>query len=170
MPRSRRAQPHCQTDAGQQPRDDSAPTSASATTGDDSPAGDNVTETDASPSFDGPPAPDFELALSDGSTFALSAEQKPVYIVFWARKASARSSTCWQVCSAVGRPGFSPVGPLCISLFLRLDDVGLVHCYAQDHPISMTVRLALRTSYSRVPLKPSAMSLSVWVPLARLVT
>ncbi len=66
------------------PSDDSAPTSASATTGDDSPADDNVTETDASPSFDGPPAPDFELALSDGSTFALSAEQKPVYIVFWA--------------------------------------------------------------------------------------
>ncbi|MDX2344610.1 MAG: hypothetical protein QNL12_13190 [Acidimicrobiia bacterium] len=41
-----------------------------------------MTETDASSSFDGPPAPDFELALSDGSTFALSAEQKPVYIVF----------------------------------------------------------------------------------------
>ena len=41
-------------------------------------------EADPSPSFDGPPAPDFELALSDGSTFALSAEQKPVYVVFWA--------------------------------------------------------------------------------------
>lgn len=39
---------------------------------------------DAVPSFDGPPAPDFELALADGSTFVLSDEQKPVYLVFWA--------------------------------------------------------------------------------------
>ena len=38
----------------------------------------------AGPSFDGPPAPDFEMALSDGSTFSLSDEQKPVYLVFWA--------------------------------------------------------------------------------------
>jgi hypothetical protein len=37
-----------------------------------------------SPSFDGPPAPDFELALGDGGTFRLSDEQKPVYVVFWA--------------------------------------------------------------------------------------
>ena len=36
------------------------------------------------PSFDGPAAPDFDLALSDGSTFLLSDEEKPVYIVFWA--------------------------------------------------------------------------------------
>ncbi len=41
--------------------------------------------TDASePSVDGPPAPVFELALSDGSTFRLSDEEKPVYMVFWA--------------------------------------------------------------------------------------
>ena len=33
---------------------------------------------------DGPPAPDFTLALADGSDFVLSAEQKPVYMVFWA--------------------------------------------------------------------------------------
>lgn len=33
---------------------------------------------------DGPPAPDFELVLSDGSTFQLSGEEKPVYMVFWA--------------------------------------------------------------------------------------
>ena len=71
-------------DVATAPSDDSAPTSASATTGDDSPAGDNVTEADVTPSFDGPPAPDFELALSDGSNFSLSAEQKPVYVVFWA--------------------------------------------------------------------------------------
>ena len=36
------------------------------------------------PSFDGPPAPTFELALSDGPTFRLSDEEKPVYMVFWA--------------------------------------------------------------------------------------
>jgi hypothetical protein len=35
---------------------------------------------------DGPPAPDFTLALEDpaGETFTLSEEQKPVYMVFWA--------------------------------------------------------------------------------------
>ena len=33
---------------------------------------------------DGPPAPDFELVLGDGSTFSLSAAEKPVYMVFWA--------------------------------------------------------------------------------------
>ena len=36
------------------------------------------------PSFDGPPAPNFELALADGSSFVLSDEQKPVYLIFWA--------------------------------------------------------------------------------------
>ncbi|MDX2344613.1 MAG: hypothetical protein QNL12_13205, partial [Acidimicrobiia bacterium] len=57
----------------------------------DPPASDATTEAggtdepgEQAPSFDGPPAPDFELALADGSTFALSAEQKPVYVVFWA--------------------------------------------------------------------------------------
>jgi hypothetical protein len=29
-------------------------------------------------------APDFELALADGGTFRLSAESKPVYLIFWA--------------------------------------------------------------------------------------
>jgi peroxiredoxin len=33
---------------------------------------------------DAPPAPDFTLALDDGSEFVLSDEQKPVYVVFWA--------------------------------------------------------------------------------------
>ena len=33
---------------------------------------------------DGPDAPDFELALGQGGTFSLSAEEKPVYMVFWA--------------------------------------------------------------------------------------
>lgn len=41
-------------------------------------------EAAAPPSFDGPPAPDFELALADGSTFSLADEKKPVYMVFWA--------------------------------------------------------------------------------------
>lgn len=38
--------------------------------------------TDARPQ--GPAAPDFELALGTGGSFSLSAEQKPVYMVFWA--------------------------------------------------------------------------------------
>ena len=33
---------------------------------------------------EGPPAPDFALALHDGLGFVLSEEQKPVYMVFWA--------------------------------------------------------------------------------------
>jgi hypothetical protein len=31
-----------------------------------------------------PVAPDFELALAGGGSFRLSAEAKPVYLVFWA--------------------------------------------------------------------------------------
>ena len=34
--------------------------------------------------FDGAAAPDFRLALADGSDFVLSAEAKPVYMIFWA--------------------------------------------------------------------------------------
>lgn len=33
---------------------------------------------------EGPAAPDFSLELGSGGTFRLSAEQKPVYLVFWA--------------------------------------------------------------------------------------
>lgn len=33
---------------------------------------------------DGPQAPDFEFQLDDGSTFVLSEEAMPVYMVFWA--------------------------------------------------------------------------------------
>lgn len=36
------------------------------------------------PPLDGPSAPDFSLQLSDGSTFMLSEEARPVYMVFWA--------------------------------------------------------------------------------------
>ncbi|MDJ0498870.1 MAG: hypothetical protein QNJ89_13635, partial [Acidimicrobiia bacterium] len=70
---------------------DSSPSSTAETTspevGEEAPAatvapGESI---DASePSVDGPPAPAFELALSDGSTFRLSDEEKPVYMVFWA--------------------------------------------------------------------------------------
>jgi hypothetical protein len=36
------------------------------------------------PSVEGPVAPDFTLALGDGGEFTLSAETKPVYLIFWA--------------------------------------------------------------------------------------
>jgi hypothetical protein len=40
--------------------------------------------TEPPPQVEGPAAPDFVLALADGSSFSLSDEQKPVYLVFWA--------------------------------------------------------------------------------------
>ena len=40
--------------------------------------------TAAPPQIEGPAAPDFVFALADGSSFSLSDEQKPVYLVFWA--------------------------------------------------------------------------------------
>lgn len=62
-----------------------APTETPETTGDTTSGSEDVAEPgEQAPSFDGPPAPDFDLALADGSNFSLSAEQKPVYIVFWA--------------------------------------------------------------------------------------
>jgi hypothetical protein len=36
------------------------------------------------PAVEGPAAPDFTLALGDGGEFTLSAEEKPVYLIFWA--------------------------------------------------------------------------------------
>jgi len=33
---------------------------------------------------DGPPAPDFTMALADGGTFTLSEQSMPVYMIFWA--------------------------------------------------------------------------------------
>ena len=48
-----------------------------------SPTGTETPGTTASP-VDGPAAPDFTLALGDGGEFTLSAEQKPVYLIFWA--------------------------------------------------------------------------------------
>jgi len=40
--------------------------------------------TETTAPIEGPPAPDFTMTLDDGSEFTLSAEQKPVYLVFWA--------------------------------------------------------------------------------------
>ena len=62
-------------------------TSDAAESSDDGMESEEPAETSApaaEPSFDGPPAPDFEFALADGTNFVLSAEQKPVYMVFWA--------------------------------------------------------------------------------------
>lgn len=36
------------------------------------------------PDPDRPPAPDFQLALATGETYQLSADTKPVFLVFWA--------------------------------------------------------------------------------------
>lgn len=36
------------------------------------------------PALDGPAAPDFTLALADGSEFVLSAEQRATFLIFWA--------------------------------------------------------------------------------------
>ena len=68
-------------------------TTAAPTTGDGSAPGSSEAPDDSTStpseapeaaSFDGPPAPDFELVLNDGEAFTLSGEQKPVYMVFWA--------------------------------------------------------------------------------------
>ncbi len=57
----------------------------SVTTGASSDAPETPTSEPArSPNPDRPVAPDFELVLSDGGTFTLSAETRPVYLVFWA--------------------------------------------------------------------------------------
>lgn len=73
------------------PRDTAAPeptsseTVVSDPTGGETDAPDTtVTAIEPPPEVEGPPAPDFALALADGSEFMLSVEQKPVYLVFWA--------------------------------------------------------------------------------------
>ncbi len=53
--------------------------------GDNSQAADQPSAAaDASQEAEGPTPLDFELALADGSSFKLSDEAKPVYLVFWA--------------------------------------------------------------------------------------
>ncbi len=48
----------------------------------ETPASEQTEEEDAADEL--PMAPDFDLVLGDGSTFTLSAVDKPVYLVFWA--------------------------------------------------------------------------------------
>lgn len=88
----------CAGDAGtQEPTDANSPATSEATStsqaSSDSTAsgggGESTTSTqaevsDSPPQVEGPAAPDFTFALSDGSSFSLSDEQKPVYLVFWA--------------------------------------------------------------------------------------
>ena len=65
---------------------ESPPTTEGSSGGQDtttSTAGESST-TSPPPQVEGPVAPDFTFALSDGSSFSLSDEQKPVYLVFWA--------------------------------------------------------------------------------------
>ncbi len=72
-----------------------SPTTAAPSTTEAADPGDSTTSTTDPPEtttttsapvvVDGPPAPDFTLVLGDGEgEFVLSAEQKPVYMVFWA--------------------------------------------------------------------------------------
>jgi len=62
------------------PSDDGTPSTTLATPAPSS----TEAPTETAPPTEGPPAPDFSLALGDGSEFTLSEEQKPVYMVFWA--------------------------------------------------------------------------------------
>ena len=86
------AEPNASTTSSPQPQttettSPSASDTTSTTTGEEPPSetAAPADSTEASgPSFDGPAAPDFELLLADGSTFRLSDEEKPVYMVFWA--------------------------------------------------------------------------------------
>ncbi len=76
--------PAVQTD-GSTTSTSSSGSDSTAAPSDDGVAGDTTTtaaELQTGP--DGPAAPDFTMALADGSSFTLSAEQKPVYMVFWA--------------------------------------------------------------------------------------
>jgi hypothetical protein len=61
---------------------DTSPTTESVAGGDETST--TTVTADPLPQVDGPAAPDFVLALADGSAFSLSDEQKPVYLVFWA--------------------------------------------------------------------------------------
>ena len=62
-----------ETTAGQAPTTEGTVAETAPTTGAAQPSG-----------VDGPVAPDFEFTLDDGSTFVLSEEAMPVYMVFWA--------------------------------------------------------------------------------------
>jgi hypothetical protein len=64
--------------------EDSAGTATSTEPAEMSASAPAVDATEPTPEVEGPSAPDFSLTLADGSEFMLSAEQKPVYLIFWA--------------------------------------------------------------------------------------
>jgi hypothetical protein len=63
---------------------ESSSTTETAGGGDGTSTSTTPAASDPPPQIEGPAAPDFTFALADGSTFSLSDEQKPVYLVFWA--------------------------------------------------------------------------------------
>ena len=72
-------------------RSDATPTTAVAATEPDTPPATEQTDEAAEPAEERPApdpnreiAPDFDLLLADGSTFVLSEETRPVFMVFWA--------------------------------------------------------------------------------------
>lgn len=70
-----------------QANDPSSTSSTTTANGSETPAVSSSTSSTTTaelPPLDGPPAPDFSLELADGSTFTLSEETRPVYMVFWA--------------------------------------------------------------------------------------
>lgn len=58
--------------------------SSEATTPPATGAAPSSTDTVTTPTNEGPPAPDFTLALGDGGSYTLSQGAKPVYMIFWA--------------------------------------------------------------------------------------
>jgi len=76
---SQGAEPATQTTeaAGSTAAVDSQPEATTVTSSDES-------QSDQGSGVTGEAAPDFTLALGDGSTFTLSETDKPVYLVFWA--------------------------------------------------------------------------------------
>jgi len=86
----------CATGETVEPAPNDSPATTAATQTTEPPATQpSVTESDVTtttsapdtvppPQIEGPAAPDFTLALADGSSFTLGDEQKPVYLVFWA--------------------------------------------------------------------------------------
>lgn len=70
-----------------EPATTNAPTTDAPETGSSETSAPAATDPASSPDpsgVDGPDAPDFALALGDGSTYQLSDDVKPVYMVFWA--------------------------------------------------------------------------------------
>ena len=64
--------------------EEAPPETSSPVTTDSSPTSDAPSTERPAPDPDRPIAPDFSLELADGSTFVLSQETRPVFMVFWA--------------------------------------------------------------------------------------